>query len=586
MSGSGFFVADDKIPITQQSIGIPSENGLSYNSTQVIEIQVPPTTKFINPKASCLQFNVKIKGDATAVGKTRLQLDSGIGAQVLIKDIRIYDGNRNTLLEEITDYNTMVAMKYDYHSNKSLRNKRALTEGTISENVASRGTRGSSVSDTDLVSNPYFKVKEGAQTTEWSDSDFLSAKVNLPLHTGLFQNDKILPIMLLDGLHISITLEDNARVFRQMDNVLLGRRTTYNPIFHSFNGSATDGEIKNGSATTTFFLQDENNMTNLSGANIISCPFVVGEEINLFNTTSAVTASFTGPAYPKIVSISASEVGAVKFVVLTTQSVTNNSGVSLTTDGSWVIYSNSVKRAGSYEATYQVSNVELVVQEVMMPSNYESSMLSKMKEGGSLSYDFLSATNYRYSQLASDRVANIRIPINNTRCKSILCVPTDANVYTQQQAIVGDSATPTYKVFHDKTRDFRFHSGRSGLVGVADHISSYNFVYDGRLQPSRVVSCSKTGNKVSISQQALIELDKALTSAGIETHSMKSYNENFIIGRALALGSGVYDASNKDFNLQVNYQETNAPSVPKLWKNYVFHLRRLVIRGDTISVEL
>ena len=67
---------------------------------------------------------------------------------------------------------------------------------------------------------------------------------------------------------------------------------------------------------------------------------------------------------------------------------------------------------------------------------------------------------------------------------------------------------------------------------------------------------------------------------------MRKYNENFVIGRALALGSGVYDARNKDFVLQVNYQEANAPSKAKLWKNYVFHLRRLVIKGDSIMVEI
>ena len=258
MSGSGFFVSDDKIPITQQSIGIPSENGLSYNSTQTIEIQVPPTTKFVNPKDSVLQFNVKITPDSSA-NNTRLQLDADIGAQVLIKDIRIYDGNRNTLLEEITDYNTMVAMKYDYETNQSLRNKRGLTEGTIVGREESRGSRGSTFSDTDLKTNPYFQPAEGDQTESFDASKYVSAKVNLPLHTGLFQNDKILPIMLLDGLHISITLEDDARVFRQMDNALKGRRTTYNPIFHSTNGSATTGVLDDGDATTTWFLQRENN---------------------------------------------------------------------------------------------------------------------------------------------------------------------------------------------------------------------------------------------------------------------------------------------------------------------------------------
>ena len=274
---SNFFVADDKIPITQQSVAIPAQNGLNYNATQSIEIQVPATTKFINPKESYLQFFVNITPDATGgLGSSRFQLDTEIGANVLIKDIRIYDGNRNTLLEEITDYNTMVALKYDYESNESLRNKRALTEGSSTPMVESRGTRGSSESAAcNTNHNPYFKPRTTfPDSTAFGKDDFLKAKVTLPLHTGLFQSDRILPIMLLDGLHISITLEDNYRVFRQLDNVLLGRRATLNPIFQSVNGSTTTGALANGSATTTFHLYQENNMTNTE-----NCPFVVGEEI-------------------------------------------------------------------------------------------------------------------------------------------------------------------------------------------------------------------------------------------------------------------------------------------------------------------
>jgi len=577
---SNFFVADDKIPITQQSVAIPAQNGLNYNATQTIEIQVPPTTKFINPKESYLQFFVNITPDATVgLGSSRFQLDTEIGANILIKDIRIYDGNRNTLLEEITDYNTMVSMKYDYETNESLRNKRALAEGASTAMVESRGTRGSSESGACNVNhNPYFKPKTAfPDSTAFGASDYLKAKVTLPLHTGLFQSDRILPVMLLDGLHISITLEDNYRVFRQLDNVLLGRRATLNPIFQSVNGCTTTGSLANGSATTTFHLYQENNMTSTQ-----NCPFVVGEEIGLYNASTGVTASFTGPAYPKIASI-AENAGVIQ---LTTQSVTNNTGATLTTDGQWIVYSNSVKRQSSYNNTYTIENVELVLQQVMMPSAYESSMLSRMREGGSLSYDFLSVTNYRFSQLVSDRVANIRIPIDNSRCKSILCVPTDAEVYSQAQLLTGDQTTATYKVFHNNTRDLFHHSGRSGMVGIADHISNYQFVYDGKLNPSRRVECLLVGNKTSIAQQQIIELDKALSSASINTHSMRKYNENFVIGRALALGSGVYDARNKDFVLQVNYQETNAPSKPKLWKNYVFHLRRLVIKGDSVNVEI
>lgn len=576
---SSFFVADDKIPIAQQSIAVPAENGLSYNSTQTIEIQVPPTTKFINPKSSYLQFQVKINAPAST-GKTRLQLDGEIGANVLIKDIRIYDGNRNTLLEEIQDYNTYVAMKYDYESNKSLRNKRALTEGATTDTVLTRGNRGSSESIcNDILQNPYFLPKETPGTTEWATTDFVEAKVNLPLHTGLFQNDKILPIMMLNGLHLSITLEDDNRVFRQMDGVLKGRRTTLNPVFLGTNGS-TNGSLQNGSATTTWHLNSAvNNQYTVSNV-----PFVVGERINFFDTKNGTTASFTGPAYPKISEISAC--ATTSTVVLTTQSVTNNTGSAITGTGEWIVYSQSVQQETSFDPTYTISNVELVLEEIMVPPSYESSMMAKMREGGSMSYDFMSVTNYRFSQLVSDRVANIRLPIDNSRCKSILCVPTDATIYTSREALMGDDTNATYKVFHNDTRDFRFHSGRSGIVGCADHISNYQFLYDGKLNPSRLVNCSKTGNKVSLAQQPLIELDKALSSAGINTHSMRKYNENFVIGRALALGSGVYDARNKDFSLQVNYQETNAPSKPKLWKNYVVHIRRLIIKGDTIMVEI
>ena len=58
-----YFIADDKLPVLQQQVSIPSENGLSYNSTQTIELNIPAGTKFINPKNCYLQFNVKLTND-------------------------------------------------------------------------------------------------------------------------------------------------------------------------------------------------------------------------------------------------------------------------------------------------------------------------------------------------------------------------------------------------------------------------------------------------------------------------------------------------------------------------------------------
>lgn len=574
-----YFDADTKIPIEQTSISIPSENGLSYNSTQIIEISVPPTPKFIQPKESYLNFNVKIKGDSAAK-PARLQLDSEIGANILIKDIRIYDGTKNTLLEEITDYNTLVAVKYDYETNQSLKNKRALTEGATLPVPSGRSTRGATETSLNQVeNNPYFAPAEGNQSVAWSDSNYRDAKVCLPLHTGIFQNDRVFPLLLTNGLHLSITLEDNSKVFRTLDSVALNRRTTLNPIFHSIDNSAS-GLAGNGSDTKTFYVDTENNMKTVD-----NFPFVVGQAFSLYDMANDVNASWT-TNYPVISEISTS---GGKILVETSVSATlaaTPGGVNAT--GGWCFIDESVDEAATYNPTYTISNVELVLQQISVDKRYEAGMMAKMKEGGTISYDFLSVTNYRYSQLVSDRVANIQLPIQNSRAKSIICVPTDSSVYTSRINInSGDNdATETYQLEIDNNRNHYNYSCRSGMVGISDYVTNYVFNYDSKLQPSRNVDLSKTSSKFSISQQALIENDKALTSAGINTHSMRNYSQNFIIGRALSLGSGVYDARNKQFALQVNYQEATAPEKPKLWKNYVFHIRRLNIKGESVSVEL
>tara|TARA_R110000765_G_scaffold99375_2_gene186606 strand:+ start:119 stop:1843 length:1725 start_codon:yes stop_codon:yes gene_type:complete len=572
-----YFEAEQKIPVQQQSVGIPSENGLSYNSNQIIEINVPPTTKFFNPKESYLQFFVTLKLPAGEL-PTRLQLDAETGAQCLIKDIRIYDGNRNALLEEITDYNTMVAMKYDYETNQSLRNKRALAEGATIQTPDGRGTRGTT--ETQLNQhrdNPYYKPRTtDPDVTTFDDDSFVKCKVCLPLHTGIFQNDKIFPLLLTSGIHISITLESDARVMRCLDSVAKFRRTPLNPIFHSYNGCRTNGAAEDGETYTTWYVYNENNQWSAD-----SLPFVVGESFGFYDITTGTAGGVHSPVISRIEWDTTTTPDMVKITTDATE--VNIGGDDISTDGKWSLVSKSIPDSTSYNATYLIENVELVLQQVAVDPRYEQGMLTKMKEGGTITYDFLSVTNYKYSQLASDRVANIRIPLNNQKARSIVAIPTDATVYTAKQNL---DSTSTYSVTPNDDRDALGRSCRSGLVGISDNITSYNFLYDGRLQPSRLVNLSKTSSKKSISQQALIENDKGLTSAGINTHSMRNFSNNFIISRALSLGSGVYDARNKDFSLQVNYQETAAPAFPKLWKIYCYHIRRLNIKGETISVDV
>jgi len=589
-----YWSATNKIPIAQKSVRIPAENGVNYKAGQEIRIRIDPGLKFFNPQQTMLEADVVIipptYNASTALNSikpTRLQLDAETGFQSLCRTIRVHDSN-GTLLEEIDNYNTLVSVMYDYHTNNSLRGKRALTEGATAYTPDTRGSEGSTKSvQNDFHTNPYFKSPIANASTvlnaSFTADDFQSAKVIIPIHTGIFQNDKIFPNLLLGGITLTILLEDNRYCFRQLESVMRFRKLNLNPQF--FGISSVGASWPNGSSSTTVFLNDVNSQYLNAG----QCPFVVGEKIgfervNASTTTTVTWAATTGA--PEITAINFTG-GAVNKLSLTLGPVSASAitGAGPDNASDWFVYSKSVEESTSYNPTYRVENVALIVQEIDAGVQYENEMMKRMREGGMINYDFLSYTCYKYSQLASDRVANIRIPIENSRAKSILCVPLDSTPYTSKEII---GATDTYKIEHEhddqNPTNYRLRSCRPNLEGVVDHITNYQFLYDGRLQPNRRVDLTRVSSKKAISGQHMIELDKSLSQAGITGHSMARFNSNFVIGRALALGDAVYDARNKDFSLQVNYQETTEPTKAKLWCMYCAHIRRIEVKSGNVQV--
>ena len=222
-----------------------------------------------------------------------------------------------------------------------------------------------------------------------------------------------------------------------------------------------------------------------------------------------------------------------------------------------VLYSRAITAAATYSPTYQISDAQFVLQKVEMPAGYTSKLSQMMKGGGAMNYDFTSATNYKISQLASELDA--------------------ANTFITEYDLNASSAVRPWNANHNQ---------RTGLVGVTDGLSAYQLFYEGKLNPSRKVECGKISSKLSVDAQPLIELEKALTMGGIKPFSMLKFRENFCIGRALSLQNGVYDARGRDFALQVEYQETQEPVVNKLWNCFCVHLRRIVISGNAIALQV
>jgi len=580
---SQYWKVDETMRIGQSYISIPSENGLEYKENQKIQIFVDPSTKYMDGKESYLDFNFKIDLPAGSPVPTRLQLDE-MGGNSLIKNIRIYDGSRGNLLESLDSYSTLCSVRYDYDADDNMRNYRALREGSANWTPANRGTMGTSRTGmANTLSNPYFKKTSGNQNgSSFASSDFLTAKICIPLNTGIFaQNDHIFPIMMTNGLYIEIDTAPASEVLKQLDSVVRTRRTPLNPFFHSLNGSidAPNAWPTNASTFDTFYVSKKNN---LEGSDAVSkFPFVVGETVNFANYELAgATTKLSAEGTISEINLSSNGLIEVKLV----SAVSNNgTGAVPVTSEEFVLFSTAVESSTSYDATYTISNVNLVVSQVHLDPNYEKGMIQKVREGKAIEIDILTATNYKNSILASDRQTSIQIYSNNAMAKSLLVVPQDATVYSSKEEI---SAVGTYEILPDgDDDDTSLNSNRSAYTGICDELQEIQYQIDGQgLVPSRPINVAKIASQNSIDNFHLYELEKCLDNAGIVPRSFKAFRSNFVFGRGFGVNNGAVNLAGKNLAIILKYTGSQAPTKAKLFNSFIFHVRRLMIRENGISV--
>ena len=642
MPSPTYWSSQEKLPIGQTKVSIPSDNGLNYQGGQRIIFTIPDNLEYINPINSVLECDFKISlptsGEAaTDAGagwaQTRLMLDAELGGSALIRHIRVYANSAEMpLLDEIQDCNILAAVRYDYHTNDNERKKRSLTEGCSMYTPEQRNDRAlEQTGYVNTVNNTYFEPNVSADENKFDTAGpgFKTGKLLLPLHeSGIFGSEVVFPNKLVGGLRLELELAEPSQVLRQLDTVQLNTKLECNPMFHSVNGTdADDGSWvnANGSATADFYVCRQN-----SNDSVEKFPFCVGERISMKKADDSLSDDFIlwknasdVQIFPRIKSIALSPVSGTQTfplvkVTLDTavypslalgQASDGSGGKSIKTSNNVHLYSTALSGGDatlpacpSFDVRYTLSNATLLIERVEMPAGYTSKMMAAMKSGGTLNYDFLTFTNYKYSQQKDDRVANVRIPISNKRCKGVICCPVDASVYSNMEFIncgnlyevSGALQTFTYEIEKEgsgstvSTRgSHNNHSKRSGLTGCVDGLTRYQFFYDGKLNPSRPVVTSKIANRVSISQQSLVECEKCLAVCGIPPTSFRAFRSNFFVGRGTGLQNGVADLSTTDFSLQVEYQEQgNAPTKPKLWNMYIGHLRRLMIKGDSVVVDV
>jgi hypothetical protein len=568
---SSYWSADNVVQIGETKVEIPSENGLSYSGGGKITLFVPPSVKFMDGKKSFLQFNVKLQMPS-GKNPTLLQLDHA-GAGMLFKNIRIYDGTRGNLIEELNEYSNLVALKYDYDTDNSARNIRALEESGTTHSVRNAGTLGNIKSEyTDTFTNPYFKEGAG-KTATLTNADYLTAKCCVPLHTGVFSG-KIFPVMMSSGLYMEFDINPAVRLIKQLDTATKNRKLQLNPQFHSLNGDlVTPNTWADSAATTTFFVDDSNNLQ-AGDDQINTFPFVVGESINFVDSTGDVegeTATLSAPAIISEINACATN-GLIE--VTMDASITNNTGSAIGED--YRIYSTSVEDETSYDATLEITDFNLVVHQVELDPKFEAGMMAKIREGKAVEFDIHTVTNYKNSLLASDRQTTFLVHAQNSRSKSLIVQTCDSTIYTSAQLI---SSNGTYSIAENEA-DINLNSNRSGFTGICDFLTSVQYTLNGVLTPSRPISTKKCATRNSIDAFKIFEDEKSLANAGITPRSFVKFLDNFILGRGFAVGSGAMDLRSKDLSVILKYEETTAPTKPKMINSFVFSIRKLIMRGN------
>jgi len=552
---------------------------------------------------------------------TRLQLDPA-GGGMMVQNIRLL--NNGTVIEEINEYNQLVAVKHDYDRDEALLNMKAATEGGTVYSSHNAGSQGSSKSEmADTLTNPWFQEQTGNQTVVYSQRDKgQTVKCCVPLHTGVFSGGAFPVLLMENGLTVELDLAPAPRIIHQLDSVVRQRRRPLNPIFAGCDDNGgTDGVPgaspwvnTNGAAVAPgagdrairrIYLQNPNN----SITSVSQCPFVVGERIGFVEivdpAASCVALSSTdgggpGPnlsAGPVIAEITANG-GFVELVltadIFNTMAAAN--GGRAITAGNFCVVSLSCEDGRGdaavgttpatvsldYPVSYQVDNLNLVVHKLELEQSQIQSMLSQARDGSAIEFDIMSTTNYKNSLLASERQASFLINAKNQRAKALLTIPTDSTVYVSGDLL---SAKNTYEATRNGM-DTALRSARSGISGCCDFLTEYQLQISGLNVPSRPVSTRKIATRNSIDAFYLYELEKALANSDVDPRSFSKYMENFVIGRSFGTFNGAQDLRNEDLSIVLRYSEATAPTKPKMFSSFVSHVRRIRLQNGFVMVDV
>jgi len=584
--------------IPSKSTIVPSQNQLEYEAGQTINFEIPDFMGFIDPRQSYLKFKVKATCSSPATFSKRC------GIQSIINNLRLYDGTMSHSLESIQSYGEYVAKVSHFEENDSVKNKRALLE-LLEPSSRDYGNEGndndpSVVFNHSQLSHTYktgnFDFNSGT-TNRNEDSTPTTCEVAMKLHSGILGGDRMFPAALSSGLKLELDtnpagkclelwsgagiVNDTGEVITNINDpgyvkgscrfgISSALPNTANPLVSvvlnvdSVNGTAqtaTTNAIPAGAL--------------VAGAKIVrngavgASNLVVGRNLYGWTSGDPTAVPATLPVWSNmgvIVSLAYNGGAGAAAIELTITLDGSGANGDLFQGGAGVGGANytlantcGIRKTDAIKiCKYVLSDIELVLKTCSPPAAYVDKLRKQVLTEEGMEFDYMTPTTYRNNIPVGEAVSQINIPALNERASAIMVLPLN-------NGLTEDLAT-------------------DNLATTLDSIKDYQFIVNGRSQPTRRVPCSKLNLTPPIREQVqLWETEKALTSSKVFVRNLKRPDDNFMFARALGRYGGYYNLKS-DGNISLRTQ--GAGAVNKLMVSYVNGLRRLVVSKDGMRVDM
>lgn len=585
--------------IPSKSTITPSDRQLEYADGDTLRFEIPSFQAHIDPRQTYLKFRVKVRDAPTAVAFSKK-----CGIHSLIDNLRIYDEATNLLLENIQNYAELAEKLHMYSENRSIRNKRGLTELLEYGSRAFDGEEYDNLPARNADQSQLFKTyATGGDATYTSTTDYtadgVECVVAFRLYSGVLGqlSSKMFPSFIVGGLRVEIDLNSAAKALGVWtaegitaddgsidttigagDSCRFGivqpTPTTANPLTSVdlyCEKNAGFNQITSDAGGGAFPPADTSSLT--AGGRAVKNQLVgavnlrVGQQLYGYTNASPPVLSLLGTIGSVECNAGENAGGLVRVRVGLIGSAVNGEDFvggmgNDNTGASQDVLNNTcfVRKTDAFSRTPRVilNDVEFVVKTAMPPAAYTERLLKQAQTEEGMRLDYLTFDTYRNNINASERVVQINIPAINRRATSILSLPVQNNVANSV--------------------------ANNNLDTVIDTAKDYNYLVNNKLQPTRKVPLRQLSQTPPRTEQiALFETEKALGAVRIMVKQLDYQEENFFIARALARYGTIYNlAEDGNISLRVEY---DAPVLNKLMISYVGGLRRLIVNSSGKYIE-